>query len=68
MIRIVAVAVLTLCSTAAFANRLGGIGATMYRVGNDYLVVARDGKILSYVPNATAGQGVAATYMQLGGK
>jgi RHS repeat-associated protein len=54
--------------TQVFANWIGGNGATIYRLGNDYLVVAKDGKILSYVPNAAAGQGVAATYMQLGGK
>jgi RHS repeat-associated protein len=54
--------------TQVFASWIGGNGATIYRVGNDYLVVARDGKILSYVPNAAAGQGIAATYMQRGGK
>jgi hypothetical protein len=32
------------------------------------MVVARDGKILSYVPNATPGTGVVSTYLQMGGK
>jgi len=54
--------------THVFANWIGGNGATIYRVGNDYLVVARDGRILSYVPNAAAGQGIVMTYTQLGGK
>ena len=42
-------------------------GSTIYRVGNDFLTVARDGRILSYVKGANAG-GVAAKYTQLGGK
>lgn len=54
--------------TQVFASWINGTGATIYRVGNDFLVVATNGRILSYVPNAAAGQGVAATYAQLGGK
>jgi hypothetical protein len=54
--------------THVFANWIGSNGATIYRVGNDYLVVARDGRILSYVKAAEAGRGVVATYTQLGGK
>lgn len=42
-------------------------GSTIYRVGNDFMTVARDGRILSYVQGANAG-GVAAQYTQLGGK
>ncbi len=42
--------------------------ATIYRVGSDYLTVAKDGTVLSYVKNATPGEGVASTYTQLGGK
>ena len=42
-------------------------GSTIYRVGNDFMTVARNGQILSYVPGANAG-GVAAQYTQLGGK
>jgi RHS repeat-associated protein len=54
--------------THVFANWIGGNGATIYRVGNDHLVVARDGKILSYVKAAEGGRGVVQTYTQLGGK
>jgi RHS repeat-associated protein len=54
--------------TYTVANWIGGNGATIYRNGNDYMVVARDGKILSYVPNATPGTGVVSTYLQMGGK
>lgn len=42
--------------------------STIYRVGSDYLTVAKDGKVLSYVKNATPGEGVALRYSQLGGK
>lgn len=42
-------------------------GSTSYRVGNDFMTVAKDGRILSYVQGANAG-GVAAQYTQLGGK
>lgn len=41
---------------------------TIYRVGENYLTVAEDGKILSYVQKAIPGTGVAARYAQLGGK
>lgn len=42
--------------------------STIYRVGNDYLTVAKDGKVLSYVKNATPGERVALKYSRLGGK
>ncbi|MEZ5403663.1 MAG: RHS repeat-associated core domain-containing protein [Bryobacteraceae bacterium] len=42
-------------------------GSTIYRVGNDFMTVAKDGRILSYVQGANAG-GVAAQYTQMGGK
>ena len=42
-------------------------GSTIYRVGNDFMTVARDGRILSYVQGANAG-GVVTKYSQLGGK
>jgi RHS repeat-associated protein len=55
--------------TVVYANWINGSGAYIYRVGNNFLVVARaGGRMLSYVVNATPGQGVAATYDQLGGK
>jgi hypothetical protein len=42
--------------------------ATIYRSGGDYLTVAKDGTVLSYVKNATPGEGVALRYTQLGGQ
>jgi hypothetical protein len=42
--------------------------ATIYRSGGNYLTVAKDGTVLSYVKNATPGEGVALKYTQLGGK
>lgn len=42
-------------------------GVTIFRVGNDYLTVAKDGTILSFVKNATPNVGVAARYARLGG-
>ena len=41
---------------------------TIFRLGNDYLTVAKDGKILSFVKNAISGERVALKYLQLGGK
>jgi RHS repeat-associated protein len=43
-------------------------GATIYRVGEDFLTVSGQGKILSYVQNATPATGVAQRYIELGGK
>jgi RHS repeat-associated protein len=43
-------------------------GVTIYRVGQDYLTVSGQGKILSYVQNATPGTGVVQRYIELGGK
>ena len=43
-------------------------GATIYRVGQDFLTVSGQGKILSYVQNATSATGVAQRYIELGGK
>jgi len=54
--------------TYAAANQIGEAGATIYRVGNDYLVVANSGRILSSVPNATPGVGVVTAYYQAGGR
>jgi hypothetical protein len=54
--------------TYVYSNWINGTGATIYRVGNDYLVVANDGKMLSYVVNANQGTGVVSTYLQLGGR
>ena len=51
----------------AAGDYISKAGSTIYRVGNDFLTVARDGRILSYVQGANAG-GVAAKYSQLGGK
>ena len=42
-------------------------GVTIFRNGNDYLTVASDGRVLSYVKNATPQEGVALRYIQLGG-
>jgi hypothetical protein len=42
--------------------------ATIYRAGSDYLTVAKDGTVLSFVKNARPADGVALTYTQLGGK
>ncbi|HTQ58827.1 MAG TPA: hypothetical protein VMI32_01280 [Candidatus Solibacter sp.] len=42
--------------------------STICRVGKNYLTVAKDGKVLSYVKNATPGERVALRYSQLGGK
>jgi RHS repeat-associated protein len=42
--------------------------ATIYRVGNDYLTVSQNGRILSFVSNATPGVGVAQKYLELGGR
>ena len=43
-------------------------GATIYRVGENYLTVSGQGKILSYVQGATPATGVAQRYLELGGK
>jgi len=43
-------------------------GSTIYRVGNDFMTVAKDGKILSFVSNAEAGWGVAQKYFAAGGR
>jgi RHS repeat-associated protein len=43
-------------------------GSTIYKVGNNYLTISGAGKILSYVQDATPGEGVAARYVELGGK
>ena len=43
-------------------------GSTIYKVGSNYLTVSSGGQILSYVQNATPGVGVAAKYIELGGK
>lgn len=43
-------------------------GVTIYRVGQDYLTVSGQGKILSYVQNATPATGVVQRYIELGGK
>ena len=40
---------------------------TIYRLGNDYLTVASNGKILSFVKDAGPGR-VVETYLKLGGK
>ena len=53
--------------TYAAGDYISRGGSTIYRVGNDFLTVARDGRILSYVQGANAG-GVASKYSQLGGK
>lgn len=54
--------------TYAGAGWIGSSGATIYRNGTAYMVVARDGKILSYVANAVPGRGIVTTYLRLGGK
>ena len=43
-------------------------GATIYRVGQNFRTVSGQGKILSYVQNATPATGVAQRYIELGGK
>ena len=43
-------------------------GATIYRIGENYLTVSGQGKILSYVQGATPGTGVVQRYLELGGK
>ena len=53
--------------TYAAGDYISKGGSTIYRVGNDFLTVAGDGRILSYVQGANAG-GVATKYSQLGGK
>jgi RHS repeat-associated protein len=42
--------------------------STIYRVGNDFLTVGADNKVLSFVKNATPNEGVAQRYLELGGK
>jgi RHS repeat-associated protein len=55
--------------TVAFASQINGTGAYIYRVGNDFLVVAKNtGQMLSYVVNATPGTGIALEYTENGGK
>ena len=42
--------------TVAFASWINGTGAYIYRVGNDFLIVAKEGvEMLSYVVNAMPG-------------
>jgi len=53
--------------TYAAGDYISRGGSTIYRVGNDFLTVARDGRILSYFQGANAG-GVASKYSQLDGK
>jgi RHS repeat-associated protein len=43
-------------------------GVTIYRVGQNFLTVSGQGKILSYVQNATPGTGVVERYIEMGGK
>ena len=63
------VATATKQETHVFASWFNnGGGATIYRMGNQYLVVAKDGKILSYVSEAKSGEGIVTTYLKLGGK
>jgi hypothetical protein len=42
--------------------------ATIYRSGNNYLVVDATNKMTSFVANARAGEGIVKVYEQLGGK
>ena len=57
------------CATRQVANGFYiRADATIYRVGSDYLTVAKDGKVLSFVKNATPGERIALRYTQLGGK
>jgi hypothetical protein len=42
-------------------------GSTIYRVGNDFMTVASNGTIRSFVVNANAGVGVVAKYFGAGG-
>jgi RHS repeat-associated protein len=53
--------------TYASGDYISRAGSTIYRVGNDFMTVAKDGRILSYVQGANAG-GVTAKYSQLGGR
>jgi len=43
-------------------------GTTIYRVGENYLTVSAQGKVLSYVQGATPATGVVQRYLELGGK
>jgi len=43
-------------------------GSTIYKVGNDFMSVASNGMIRSFVANANAGVGVVAKYFGAGGK
>ncbi len=42
--------------------------ATIYRVGDTYLLTAQDGTILSYVQGADPTWGIVVKYQNLGGK
>ena len=42
--------------------------AVIYRVGNSYLTVGKDGRLLSYVHGAIPSRGVVLRYKDLGGK
>ena len=42
--------------------------ATIYRIGNSYLTVGNNGKLLSYVHTAEPARGVVLRYKELGGK
>ncbi len=53
--------------TYTVGSYISKAGSTIYRVGNDYMTVAKDGRILSYVRGANAG-GVASQYSQSGGR
>jgi hypothetical protein len=43
-------------------------GAKIFRVGEEYLVVSREGKLLSYVAKAKTDRGIVTVYKALGGK
>jgi hypothetical protein len=57
-------------ATAAGTYVTGRVGAlqsaTIFRSGSEYLLIYQNA-IMSYVPNATAGEGIAAVYKALGG-
>jgi hypothetical protein len=43
-------------------------GATIYRVGDEYLLVDQSGLPISYVPQGESGWGIVEKYQALGGK
>jgi hypothetical protein len=43
-------------------------GATIYRVGQNYLVVSKANVLLSYVHGADPGRGIVNVYEALGGR